>query len=345
MTSAAAGPQACCHRHRCGPAVARRAHRAVPVGRSHIASAVRPPHGGPRRDLLATVVLVGVLAPAATLASDPPGLSRFMYAMGQVESHGNYYARNATCGAYGKYQIMPSNWPSWALRYLGSASAKPTPANQEIVAAGKFRSLYGSLDSWRRVAYWWLTGSSQATGWSTYATSYVGRVMTIYRSAAAAHATPAPAAHATPATQRQRQQRQPQQRQPQRPSSPRRPSRTATPRRARRSPTGAPGGRPARPDTPETQPSTRPGPAAARRSRSRAPRSSGTARSARPAARPGSSIDGTYLKTVDLTRVPSPRTRPSSARAGSGRQAHRQIAVLGTAGHPYVAIDGFTVAD
>ena len=46
---------------------------------------------------LATIALVGsLLAPAATLANDPPGLSRFMYAMGQVESHGNYYARNAT---------------------------------------------------------------------------------------------------------------------------------------------------------------------------------------------------------------------------------------------------------
>ena len=51
---------------------------------------------------LATVVLVGVLAPTTTLASDPPGLSRFMYAMGQVESGGNYYARNASSGAYGK---------------------------------------------------------------------------------------------------------------------------------------------------------------------------------------------------------------------------------------------------
>ena len=32
------------------PAVARRAHRVVPVGRSSIASAVRPPEGGPRRE-------------------------------------------------------------------------------------------------------------------------------------------------------------------------------------------------------------------------------------------------------------------------------------------------------
>ena len=107
---------------------------------------------------LATIVLVGVIGPATTLASNPPGLARFMYAMGQVESGGNYYARNPYSGAYGKYQIMPSNWPSWARRYLGNANAKQTPANQEIVAAGKFRSLYRGLDSWRRVAYWWLTG-------------------------------------------------------------------------------------------------------------------------------------------------------------------------------------------
>ena len=60
-----------------------------------------------------------------------------MYAMGQVESGGNYTARNPTSGAYGKYQIMPSNWPAWARRYLGNPSARQTPANQEIVAAGK----------------------------------------------------------------------------------------------------------------------------------------------------------------------------------------------------------------
>ena len=58
---------------------------------------------------------------------------------------------------------MPSNWPSWAQRYLGNANAKQTPANQEKVAAGKFRSLYRGLDSWRRVAYWWLTGSSRTS--------------------------------------------------------------------------------------------------------------------------------------------------------------------------------------
>ncbi|MEO8571259.1 MAG: transglycosylase family protein [Chloroflexota bacterium] len=135
---------------------------------------------------LATIVLIGILAPATTLASDPPGLARFMAAIGQVESGGNYYARNATSGAYGKYQIMPSSWRTWADRYLGDPNAKPTPANQELVAAAKFRALYNWLGSWRRVAYSWLTGSSQTSGWSYSATRYVNRVMATYNASTTA---------------------------------------------------------------------------------------------------------------------------------------------------------------
>jgi hypothetical protein len=130
--------------------------------------------------LLATIVLIGVIGPVTTLAADPPGLARFMYAMGRAESGGRYTARNATSGAYGKYQIMPSSWRAWAGRYLGNSRAKQTPANQEFVAAAKFRALYKGLHSWRRVAYWWLTGSSRTSGWSAYATKYVTRVMRHY---------------------------------------------------------------------------------------------------------------------------------------------------------------------
>jgi hypothetical protein len=129
---------------------------------------------------LATIILVGVIGPAATLASDPPGLARFKTAIGHVESGGNYYARNARSGAYGKYQIMPSSWRAWAGRYLGDPYARPTPANQEIVAGAKFRALYAGLHSWRRVAYWWLTGSSRTYGWSYTASRYVSRVMAWY---------------------------------------------------------------------------------------------------------------------------------------------------------------------
>ena len=134
---------------------------------------------------LATIILVGILAPTTTLASDPPGLARFMYALGQVESGGDYYARNPSSGAYGKYQIMPSSWRAWAERYLGDANAKQTPANQEIVATAKVKALYKGLLRWRRVAYWWLTGSSATTGWSAYATRYVDRVMAYYNKSTA----------------------------------------------------------------------------------------------------------------------------------------------------------------
>jgi hypothetical protein len=130
--------------------------------------------------IVAATLLVALIGPATALAKDPPGLQRFMNAMGKVESGGRYTARNRSSGAYGKYQIMPSNWPSWAKRYLGNSTAKQTPANQEKVARGKFKDLYRGLGSWRRVAYWWLTGSSRKTGWSTNATRYVNKVMRYY---------------------------------------------------------------------------------------------------------------------------------------------------------------------
>ena len=143
-----------------------------------------------------------------------------MYALGRVESGGSYTARNPLSGAYGKYQIMPSSWPAWAGRYLGNPNARQTPANQEIVATAKVRALYSWLESWRRVAYWWLTGSSRTTGWSTYATRYVARVMAYYANAAptdiAGPAAPAATSAASPL--------------PPRPSA-------ATRRGARRSPT------------------------------------------------------------------------------------------------------------
>lgn len=129
-------------------------------------------------------VLVGGLLPAATAAADPPGLERFMYAVGKIESGGRYTARNPLSGAYGKYQIIPSSWRAWAHLYLGNANAAPTPRNQERVARAKMKALYRWLDSWRAVAHWWLTGRGErnATRWSPYARRYVGRVMAVYGS-------------------------------------------------------------------------------------------------------------------------------------------------------------------
>ena len=133
--------------------------------------------------ILSAILMVAAIGPSVSAAKSPPGLKAFMWAVGEVESGGRYDARNRSSGAYGKYQIMPSNWPSWAKRYLGNANAKQTPANQEKVAAGKFTSLYKSLGSWKRVAYWWLTGSKKKSNWSAYATNYVNKVMRLYKKA------------------------------------------------------------------------------------------------------------------------------------------------------------------
>jgi hypothetical protein len=140
---------------------------------------------------LAATVLIGLL-PATSVAKEPPGLNRFLWALGRVESGGRYTARNVHTGAYGKYQIMPATWRGWARRYLGNSGARPTPRNQEIVARRKVTSLWSSLHDWRFVAHVWLTGHAErnTATWSAAARRYIARVMRMYR-LAPAHLGPA----------------------------------------------------------------------------------------------------------------------------------------------------------
>src|SRR2546428_309454 len=136
-------------------------HRSAPHAPSRQEGAPLPVSAGRRRAVFVTAVvtcLVVALLPTAAVAKEPPGLNRFMNAVGKVESNGRYNARNSRTGAIGKYQVMPSNWPAWAKKYLGDAKAKPTSQNQERVARGKFIDLWNWLDSWPPVAHWWLTG-------------------------------------------------------------------------------------------------------------------------------------------------------------------------------------------
>jgi hypothetical protein len=135
---------------------------------------------------LATVLLIG-LFPAVSEARTPPGIDRFLWALGQVESGGRYTARNATTGAYGKYQILPTTWPGWARRYLGNARARQTPRNQEIVARGQVSVVWSAVRDWRVVAHSWLTGRAERdpSTWSAAARRYIGKVMTYYRRAPA----------------------------------------------------------------------------------------------------------------------------------------------------------------
>jgi hypothetical protein len=121
---------------------------------------------------------------AAPLSTDPAvAVPHVKIGLGCWESGGRYNLTNPVSGAYGKYQIMPANWPSWANKYVGRANAKPTPQNQETVASGKLADLYAWLKKWERVAYWWLTGDTNANQqqWSVVAQRYVAGVLSIAR--------------------------------------------------------------------------------------------------------------------------------------------------------------------
>ena len=145
-----------------------------------------PDVAGRRRAVFAAItiaaIVLSVVPFVAHSATEPPGINRFLYALGQVESGGSYTARNPSSGAYGKYQILPSNWPTWAKLYVGSSSASWTPLNQETVARGKVTALWNWLDTWPNVAHWWLTGSGDTNRahWSSYSTYYVNKLMKIY---------------------------------------------------------------------------------------------------------------------------------------------------------------------
>jgi hypothetical protein len=156
------------------------------------ASALGHPLAAQRWLLLLCVALL--LASLAGLASARPAEAgppahrdqlRLMWAMAGQESGWDYYARNRTSGAFGKYQIMPFNWPVWAEEYLGDRRADQTPFNQEKVAYGKIHDLYRWLGSWKRVAYWWLTGRTERNEkkWSSYARGYVDNIMSLRKRA------------------------------------------------------------------------------------------------------------------------------------------------------------------
>jgi hypothetical protein len=136
---------------------------------------------------LASSLLVAVLLEggAAARNASPPRLGEFMWGLAGQESGWNYLARNRSSGAFGKYQIMPFNWPNWSEQFLGRRWTDQTPYNQERVARAKLTNLYRWLGSWRRVAYWWLTGDTERNPrkWSTSASRYVRNVMYLMRRA------------------------------------------------------------------------------------------------------------------------------------------------------------------
>lgn len=97
----------------------------------------------------------------------------FFAAVAGQESGGNYDAQNGRTGAFGKYQIMPENWPSWAQEAGLSADAPQTPENQEIVAKYKLGQYYDELGAEGALVAWyagyrngerWRDGEADAIG-------------------------------------------------------------------------------------------------------------------------------------------------------------------------------------
>lgn len=110
-------------------------------------------------------------------------LADFMHAIARQESGGRYDARNGSTGAYGKYQILPSNWASWAAKAGLPRGAQPTPANQEKVALAAFGRLWDKYHDWSRVAAAWHAGVAGTAGgpgtgnWGPKTTHYVNNIM------------------------------------------------------------------------------------------------------------------------------------------------------------------------
>ena len=75
----------------------------------------------------------------------------------ESEGAGGYEAENGDTKAYGKYQILPSNWPKWAAEAGLSADAPQTPENQEIVARFKLGQYYDKYGA-RGAAIAWYGG-------------------------------------------------------------------------------------------------------------------------------------------------------------------------------------------
>lgn len=92
-------------------------------------------------------------APEATVS----GREAFINAIAGQESGGSYNAENSDTGAYGKYQILPSNWPEWAEEAGIGADAPRTPENQEIVARFKLGQYYDKYGA-RGAAIAWYGG-------------------------------------------------------------------------------------------------------------------------------------------------------------------------------------------
>ena len=265
--------------------------------------------------VMSAVLILGLAGVSVSAAKSPPGLKAFMAAVGQVESGGRYTARNPNSGAYGKYQIMPSNWPSWAGRYLGNSSARQTPGQP---GEGRGREVHVAVQVARQLATRRLLVADRIQAHVrlvSYATRYVNRVMKLHKKYGGGTAA-ASTGVSLEALQRRLE--------------PDRLQRLVADRRALAA-------------TPATRSATRPRPAPRDDQVHRAPASPCMARSVRRAARPRSTSTATTSRPSTCAAARS-TPGPRCSRCWHGPGSHTLvIEVVGTKGRPMVAIDEFRV--
>lgn len=115
-----------------------------------------------------------------------PSFEAFFWAISTQESGGNYKAVGPSVQgghhAYGKYQVMDYNIPSWTKKYLGHSMTPSQyladPAAQEAVARGVLQGYYKSYGAKGAAAMWY---SGQSNPNKTYGNppvyKYVNSVM------------------------------------------------------------------------------------------------------------------------------------------------------------------------
>ena len=97
----------------------------------------------------------------------------FFEAVAGQESGGNYEAENGRTGAFGKYQIMPENWSSWAVQAGLPADAPKTPENQETIAKYKLGEYFDNYGAEGALVSWY-AGEANGERWANGAPDAIG---------------------------------------------------------------------------------------------------------------------------------------------------------------------------
>ena len=143
--------------------------------------AARPPRAVLVAACRAAILVLVAAGPCRTSARPPAGpRARSCTRSARSNRAALHRPERASSGAYGKYQIMPSNWPAWAKhvpRQRDGPEADPGQPGERGPRQG-----HGAVPLARHlaaVAYWWLTGSERnAPAGRRSRGHYVTRVMT-----------------------------------------------------------------------------------------------------------------------------------------------------------------------